>query len=172
MADSEDATLVKSDDIILQGDIALWEIRLEGTISGTYAGIFKFKCYLTPLQQIAAGKEQRALLGELAALAPEHQSFLAYALTQLKYRIVSAPPFWNSVSPSSSYGGDLPDEDILEKVLDAAIRSELKYKEQIQIRKEKALKQTEELIDVIDKSKEKEIKDLDKDLNKVKNDKI
>lgn len=131
------------EDIQLNGSIATWTMRAEGTISGTYSGTFVFRCYITPLQKIAAGREQRALLGESRSWVEtadyEHEAWLAYALTQLKYRIVSAPPFWGTSGINKSHEGDVPDENILETVLDAAVRAELKYKTHLKKMKEDAI---------------------------------
>lgn len=124
-------------DIIIEGTTASWSINLEGEVSGTYTGTFRFRCVLSPTQKIAANREMRALLGEHPLLTPEHESFLAYSLSQLKYRIISAPPFWNS--GDNGYGGDIPDENVLTEILNAAIGAEVKYREQINQRKLDAL---------------------------------
>lgn len=150
--------MAENDDIKIAGDIANWEMRMEGNVSGTYVGLFKFRCFLTPLQTIAAGKEQRELLGTNMALATEHEAFLAYALTQLKQRIIQAPPFW--ASEGKSVNGDLPDENIIEAVLDAAIRSELKYKDEKKKRKEESLARSQKTIDAIHEAQKKELEEL------------
>lgn len=129
----------ENEDIKIEGDVATWEMRMEGDIEGTYVGVFKFRCYLTPLQNIAAGTEQRALLGANMALATEHDSFLAYSLTQLKQRVIQAPPFWSSAGVNKSHNGDLPDENVIEAILDAAIRAEIKYKAERRKGKEEAI---------------------------------
>jgi hypothetical protein len=144
------------EDIRIEGDIATWEMRKEGDIAGTYVGVFKFRCYLTPLQNIMAGREQRELLGSNMALATEHEAFLAYALTQLRQRIVQAPPFWSSAGVNKSHEGDIADEDILQSILDAAIRAELKYKAERKKRKEEAIERANRFIQA---KKEQEKKD-------------
>jgi hypothetical protein len=140
---SEENDGLNYEDIQLVGPVAVWEMHANGIVSGTYTGTFKFRCYLTPLQKIAAGREQRALLGESRAWVEtpdyEHEAWLSYALTQLKHRIISAPPFWTSAGVSKSHDGDIPDENVLETVLDAAIRSELKYKKHLKQLKDDAL---------------------------------
>lgn len=131
------------DDIQINGGIATWTMHIDGAVSGTYTGTFKFRCFLTPLQRIAAGREQRALLGESRAFAEtpdyEHEAWLAYLITQLKYRIISAPPFWNTSGINKSHEGDIPDENVLEKILDAATDAELIYKRQLKKLKEDAI---------------------------------
>ena len=117
--------VISESDIIIENNQASWKIDMLGDIQGLYTGTFTFKCYLSPLEQISANREYRQLLGEHASLAGEHETFLDYALTQLKHRIVKAPPFWAS---NSVFNGDLPDENIISAVLDAAINAEVKYK--------------------------------------------
>lgn len=127
--ESETKSLERSD-IIIEGNTATWDMRIDGDIHGTYSGVFRFRCYLSPLQQIAADRERRELLGNQPLYASEHESFLAYALTQLKYRILSAPPFWASQNPGAM-GGDIADENVIGAVVDAALGAEMKYKSQL-----------------------------------------
>lgn len=122
-------------DIIIEGNTAKWDMKVDGDINGTYIGEFRFRCFLTPVQQIAANREYRDMLGPNMTMAPEHESFLAYCLTQLKYRILSAPPFWGS----SSVPGDIPDDNVLLKVLDAAVSAETKFRGNIKKKKEEAI---------------------------------
>ena len=133
LSEQEEKSLERAD-LIIEGNTATWEMRLEGDIHGTYVGAFRFKCYLSPLQQIAANREYREILGPNPSFASEHESFLAYALTQLKYRIITAPPFWASQSPAS-LAGDIADENIISAVLDAALGAEIKYKSQLKKKK-------------------------------------
>lgn len=130
---------IERSDIIIEGNQATWEMNAVGDINGTYIGTFKFKCYLTPTQRLAASREYRALLGENPTLALAHDDNLAYALTQLKYRIISAPPFWTGTLNNNGMAGDLPDEAIISTVLDAATDAELKYKQQLKKKKSEAL---------------------------------
>ena len=131
--EQEEKSLGRSD-LVIEGNTATWEMKIDGDIHGTYRGAFRFKCYLSPLQQIAADRERRELLGANPFSAGEHESFLAYALTQLKYRIVSAPPFWASSNPAT-LAGDIADENVIAAVLDAALGSEMKYKTQLKKKK-------------------------------------
>jgi hypothetical protein len=144
LSDQEKSSLERSD-IMVESNTAIWNIQLTGDIAGSYMGLFKFRCYLNPLQQIAANREYREMLGTNPSFASEHESFLAYALTQLKYRIISAPPFWASANPSS-LGGDIADENIISAVLDAALTSEIKFKSQLKKRKGEALRQSKEAL--------------------------
>lgn len=145
LSDQEEKSLERSD-LIIEGNTATWEMRLEGDIHGTYVGVFRFKCYLSPLQQIAANREYREILGPNPSFASEHESFLAYALTQLKYRIVTAPPFWVSQNPAS-LAGDIADENIISAVLDAALGSEIKYKTQLKKKKMDAVARAKDSVE-------------------------
>lgn len=151
-------------DIVIEGNLAKYQIAALGSIAGTYAGEFVFRCFLSPSQQIAANREYRELLGANPVLAPEHESFLAYALTQLKYRIVSSPPFWTATQQINGISGDLADEEIISNVLDAAIHAQLKYKDGLYKRKiellEKAKAAAQRILDG------KEAKEDEEEFNK------
>lgn len=151
MLNENEKNSLERSDLIIDGATASWDMRLDGDIQGTYIGVFKFKCYLTPLQQIAANREYRELMGPNPTYASEHESFLAYSLTQLKHRIISAPPFWASQNPAM-FSGDIADENIISAVLDAALSSELKYKSQLKKKRldalERAQNSTEKLMEV------------------------
>lgn len=148
-------------DIVIENDIAIWNFRTEGLINGTYAGTFKFRCFLTPSKKIAAGREYRDLLGPHGIQADKYEAFLAYALTQLRYRIISAPPFWNPSIQDGSIAGDIPDEEVLTAILDAAVGAELKYRHMLKKRKEDAIQKAkvaaERILD--NKAAEKEEKE-------------
>jgi hypothetical protein len=126
----------KNSDIQLDNDIAIWHMREEGLIRGTYAGTFKFRCFLTPTMKIAANREYREMLGPNPSMAGEHESELAWALSQLRQRVLEAPPFWQA----GKMAGDIEDANIIQTVLDAAIRAELKYVENLKERKEQQVK--------------------------------
>lgn len=148
------------EDIQIVGSEAIWTCHIQGTVSGTYTGTFKFRCFLTPLQRIAAGREQRALLGESRTFIDtpdyEHEAFLAYLLTQLKYRIISAPPFWVTAGINKSHEGDIPDENVLQEVLEAATDAELIYKRNLKKLKEEAIQKANQGAKVVEEQLKKE----------------
>lgn len=154
---------VNPEDIKIEGNVAVWDMKEDGVISGTYMGTFRFRCYLTPLQQIQAGREERDMLGQNIALAPEHERFLAYALSQLKQRIVSAPPFWISANPNGNMPGDLPDEEIIANILDAAQIAQRKYKFILKNRKDSAIKDAKLLAEQFDKEEREQAAKLAKE---------
>ena len=100
-------------DIHLKPDgTAIWTLREEGEISGTYSGAFTFKCYLDPLATLAAGRLYRELLGSYGDSASETERFIAFALSQLQKRVIKGPPFWATAS-ESGFVGNIPDLNIL-----------------------------------------------------------
>jgi len=125
--------------IHIEGNVASWDCVLQGNIHGTYIGTFKFRCFLTPTQKIACGRNYRELLGANPTLAMKHEDDLAFSLSQLKYRIISAPPFWSSAVGLGGIQGDLPDENVINAVLEAAIDAELKYVAQLKDKREEAV---------------------------------
>ena len=140
MTKKEINAYLKRSDLAIEGNVATWTLGMEGSILGTYAGIFKFKCYLTPSEQLAAGRLYRELLGPNAALAFSAEDNAAYMLSQLKYRVVSAPPFWHSSVGVDGIAGDVPDQAVLEAILEAAVASQFKYMALLQQRKYEMLK--------------------------------
>lgn len=127
-------------DIILDGSTATWDMgQLQGPIQGTYTGTFKFRCFLTPTQQLAAGREYRELLGPKLELAPEHEGYMSFALVQLRHRIIKAPPFWDVPAQEGRMAGDIPDINIILTVLNASQSAENKYREQCLKERDQAL---------------------------------
>lgn len=130
-------------DIIFDGSVATWRMpRIEGTKGGTYTGSFQFKCYLDPLSSLAAGKEYRELLGSQSMHASNAESDLAFALTQLKYRILKAPPFWTSTLQESGIQGNIGDLNVIAAVFDAAMESEALFEFNIQKERDSVLSTT------------------------------
>lgn len=133
---------LKRKDIVIEGNTATWDITSNGAILGLYTGSFKFKCYLMPSDRLAAGRLYRDLLGANPTLALKHEEDLAFTLSQLRFRVISGPPFWQT----SNDGGELPDENVLDNILEAAVASELKYFAQLQEKKEAAIVQAKKAV--------------------------
>jgi hypothetical protein len=126
--------------LILNNDgTASWTFREEGdTLQATYAGTFVFKCYLSPLETLASGRLFRELIGQNSNEASDQERFLAFSLSQLKSRIVKAPPFWKTDS-NSIVDGNIPDLNLISLTLDKAINAELLYKEELKKKKAEAV---------------------------------
>ena len=146
-------------DITFDGSIATWTLPpTDGEVQGTYTGTFQFRAFLDPIRQLQAGREYRELLGPNGGMAAEHEGQMAFCLTQLKHRIIKAPPFWTSTLQDSSMAGNIPDLNILLIILDASIRSENAYKEKVAKERELALNRS---IGIVEKILEDEAKELD-----------
>ena len=134
---------MNNSDLTLDGSTATWTMPpMQGEYQGTYMGTFRFKCYLTPMQSLAANKEYRELLGAHGANASEHDGQLSFALTQLKHRVISSPPFWEQPKQNGEMAGSIPDIGVILAVLDAAIRAEMAFKEKMVKERDLTLKRT------------------------------
>lgn len=144
-----DETIFDDSTIFIEGTEATWRINEEGPINGKYIGTFKFRCILMPVGRIAANREYREMLGGNPTLTPEHEDSLAYALTQLKYRIISYPPFWEGEDKSTPINGNIPDTDIIALILRAAVAAELKYRKQLDEKRKSAIQRAKEAAEKI-----------------------
>lgn len=151
------------DDVILENNKALYEIDQVGDIGGSYKGVFEFRCFLNPIQYIAADREYRDLLGKNPALSDPHADSLAYALIQLKYRIIKAPPFWHS-DDSVIPGGAIPDRDIISLILAAATEAEVKFRKSLLDKQEESVNKLKAIIEKrkADAEVEEELEELDR----------
>jgi hypothetical protein len=140
-------------DFTLDGSTATYILPpTQGDIQGTYTGTFVFRCFLDPIRQLQAGREYREYLGKHAVLATEVDDNLSFALSQLKHRILKAPPFWTSTIQDSGIAGNLPDLNIIVLILQAAMRAENLYKEKMVELRESILDRTIKVAE--DKAKE------------------
>lgn len=136
----------------------------------SYMGTFRVKCLLSPLEEIAADKRYRDLLGSNSHLAQEHVRRQAFALSQLEQRIIEMPAFWeNDIIP----GGHIQDDNVLLDVLDMAIEAQEKYialkAQELEDRrnrltkkiKKKKIEKEPEIEEMVDKSDEPEEVQID-----------
>ena len=127
-------------DIVFENNVARWVMnKMDGEMGGTYSGTFAFRPFLNPIQQLQAGREFRELLGSLGNQASESEVNLAFALSQLKQRIISAPPFWTSTKQESGIEGNVGDLNVIAAVLDAAIRAENVFKTRVEEERQRDL---------------------------------
>jgi len=104
---------------------AKFTINITGRHSqATYMGTFRVKCLLSPLEEIAADKRYRDLLGSNSHLAQEHVRRQAFALSQLEQRVIEMPPFWEN---DIINGGHIQDDNVLLDILDLAVEAQEKY---------------------------------------------
>ena len=145
---------LKRDDLVVENNTAKWDISHSGDINGLYTGTFVFKCFLTPSEKLAAGRQYRELLGTNPVVVSEHEDNLAFSISQLRYRVISAPPFWASSVGVNGVVGDLPDEKVLDVILQASLSAEFKYLALLQDKKEKALEKAKKVAESISENKE------------------
>ena len=142
-------------DITIEGNLAKWNINMEGDINGSYRGTFVFKCFLTPTERLACGRLYRELLGPNMTMVPDNEENLAFTLAQIKYRISSAPPFWQSFQGLNDIEGDIPELPVLDAILEAALAAEFKKSAIIQQKRDEAIKRAKKAAEeiVTDKAK-------------------
>tara|TARA_R100000951_G_C2653160_1_gene185153 strand:+ start:5278 stop:5766 length:489 start_codon:yes stop_codon:yes gene_type:complete len=111
----------------------------------TYKGMFKVKCILGPLEVIESDALYRKLLGDSNPnFASEYVGSLAYALSQLKYRIIDAPAWYkNDIKMDGSH----VDDAILLSIFDVAVEAEEEYRKGIEEKYQKARNSVVEAID-------------------------
>jgi len=162
----ETKKLEKRSDISINGSVATYTFSYQSETRGTLLGQFTFKCILLPMDKLAVGRERRQLLGEFEALASELERYIAYSLSELKYRIITAPVFWND----DKMNGNIPEEQLLFNVLDAALYAQGMYSQTKNEEKDalvnSALKQAEKILTDKKEENDKEDKDdLDDELD-------
>lgn len=145
---------VKPEDIHIQNGMATWSINLSAKIGGTYLGTFVFRCVLTPMQTIQADRDRRELLGSNPSLADVHVDNLAYSLSQLKQRVIQAPPFWND--GSAFPGGSIADHEVIEEVLTASLEAQIKYQSQLKEQHTKTIEALKKTLEQRYKQEEEE----------------
>lgn len=112
----------------------------------TYKGHFKVKCVLSPLDYIQSDATYRELLGKTnPQFANDYIAQLAYALSQLKYRIITNPSWFDN--ESNGIKGSNVDDNILLIVLEKAIEAEEMYRKGIEEKYKKAKDEVKEAID-------------------------
>jgi hypothetical protein len=121
----------------------------------TLQGPFRVKGSLSPYDELASGRDMRQLLGAEAVSATDHEVNLAYALSQLRHRIVESPSFWLEAS-RESFGGAELDHNIILKVLNMAIEAEVTSRKNLRNEAKRRLKDMEASLEKYDKEEEKE----------------
>jgi hypothetical protein len=148
-----------NNEITITGNVAKWTLPpTQGEMLGTYTGHFEFKTYLTPTQMLEAGREYRSLLGNLPEYASEKEKNISFALVELKYRVIKAPPFWTATLQESGYAGNIPDLNIIVMVLEKAMVAESMFQEKLQKERDslldRTIKSAEQLAEKKNKSEE------------------
>ena len=127
--------------------IAHYTIQEEGPIQGSYKGILSLRCYLNPLDSLAAGRHFRDLLGQFGGDSSEQDKYLAFCISQLSKRVIKGPPWWNI-----DQVGNVPDLNILSIILDRALTAEAAYKQHLTKRKDEALEKAQKAAQALHES--------------------
>ena len=119
-------------DFRFEGSVANYDYQGVGSQSNTtYMGQFRFKCILSPLDQIKADRLYRELIGSINPhLASKETTNYAFALSQLKVRLVSFPDFFKN----DELDGSHLDSNILIELVNVAIDAQEEYKKDLDAR--------------------------------------
>jgi hypothetical protein len=112
----------------LNGSTGTFDINDVGELSGqTYMGNFKVKCILSPVDRLNIDKTYRELIGkDNPYMATQEVLDIAFALSQLKYRIIDFPAFWQGFPIN---GGHV-DLNIVMSVLNQSVDAEEAFKKE------------------------------------------
>jgi len=114
--------------MIITDSEAKFDVNIIGErTNSTYMGNFRVKCILSPLEEIKADRMYRELVGVNPHLASEHVSQMAYALSQLNFRVLESPPFWNQ---GEIPGGHIEDKNVILDIFDKTVEAQVTYIEQ------------------------------------------
>ncbi len=143
---TEQKPITLPDDLVVNPDgVAFYTINEEGQIQGSYKGVFQLRCYLNPLDALAAGRQFRDLLGQFGVDAGEQDRYLAFCISQLAKRVIKGPTWWNADQT-------VPDLNILSIILDRSLTAEAVYKQHLVKRKEEALEKAQKAAQALHES--------------------
>lgn len=112
----------------------------------TYQGQFKVKCVLSPLEYIQSDATYRELLGKTnPQFATEYVAQLAYALAQLKYRLMDSPSWYKN--EVNGIDGSNVDDKILLHIFEKAIQCEEDYRKGMEERSKQAKERVKKAVD-------------------------
>lgn len=147
---------LKLNDITLDLNLATATFRLNGevgiTTRTTYTGTFTVRAVLDPSRELAAGRMYRALLGPQFQQASDHEANLAFALSQLQQRVLTAPPWFDSTPGQEVRGSTILDSDILLKVLDLSVKAQEEYAKALKEESKAVFENLRERVDLMDKA--------------------
>lgn len=127
-------------DIRIEGSKAYFDYHGVGKkTNDTYMGEFCVKTSLSPLDFLKADRLYRELIGSVNPhLATKEAQNFAFALSQLKYRIVEMPEFFKNKELD---GGHL-DSNVLIEIVNLAIEAEEAYQEE----QERKIKEMQDML--------------------------
>lgn len=112
-----------------EGSVAEFDYQGVGDNSNqTYMGSFKAKCVVTPMDHIKADRLYRELIGSVNPhLASKETQNFAFALSQLKVRLISMPDFFKNRELDGSH----LDSNILIDIVNKTIDAQEEYKDEL-----------------------------------------
>jgi len=112
----------------IEQDVATEFINIVGDVTkNSFQGTFRFKCFLTPLEEIKADRLFRELIGTSnSILTSDRVRNLSLALGQLKFRILESPAGWKHEEVDGSH----LDYNIIITVFNLAMTAEETYRKQ------------------------------------------
>lgn len=116
-------------DFSFDGSLASFDYHGVGNQTNTtYMGNFVTKCVLSPMDHIKADRLYRELIGSVNPhLASKETTNYAFALSQLKVRLVEFPDFFKNKELDGSH----LDSNILIDLVNKAIDAQEEYKEEL-----------------------------------------
>ena len=100
----------------------VFDINVIGDDSGNpYMGSFKVRTLLTRRQLAAADEVRRTFLGSNPESASAQTKMDGFIVGQLAVRIIDAPEWFKNAGLG---GQDLPDSNVLDKILENALKAE------------------------------------------------
>ena len=113
----------------------------------TFMGTFKVKCVLSPLDMLKMVRLYRDLIVTTNPhLASQTIENIAFALSQLKFRVVESPEFWKN----TEIDGGHVDQNVVIEIINLAINAE----EEFNKREDERVKQLQERLTRAIKNKE------------------
>jgi hypothetical protein len=118
-----------------EGSKATFDFSSMGLVTNeSFSGEFAVKCAISPIDHLKSDRLYRELIGEVNPhLASQEAQNYAFALSQLKQRVIESPHFFKNKEID---GGHL-DSNVLVEIVNIAIEAEAKYREQQNERMEK-----------------------------------
>jgi hypothetical protein len=113
-------------EFIFDGSLALVLVTVtDGRTQMEQKGYFKFQCLLEPMQVIGQDALYRDLIGPRPHEADRFAARLAFALAQLKFRVVEGPEWWRK--GKDDLWGTKCDFQVIQGVLDLSVEAEEIY---------------------------------------------
>ena len=122
----------------IEDNVGIFTIsELDNETNETFIGEFRVKVILSPLDILSVDRDYRELIGAInPIMASNEANNIAFALSQLRHRILAYPSFWKG---DGYDGGHLPTK-VLYKILDDSIACQDKFKKDKQDELEKIRK--------------------------------